>query len=286
VIRAVIAAATAIVLGGAAVGTGAALHDTGAALGRVVADGVVGVSVADAPGHAAIVHVPANSAMLAVSAGTVTVVSPGQVTLYGTGDDTGLEVDYAGLDDTTTAAIVQRGQGVGHVLDASHAVTMHVLLDGKPLDTASLLRSALEGARASAGTWSRPVDGAVVSQLFGCSPYAMEPVDRSCPSGHIHTGIDLAVAMGTPVHAVLDGVAHVVDSVGGYGLHVIVESGDGLSTLYAHLQSVEVHDGDEVVSGDVIGDAGSSGNSTGPHLHFEVRRDGIPEDPALDMELP
>jgi murein DD-endopeptidase MepM/ murein hydrolase activator NlpD len=114
----------------------------------------------------------------------------------------------------------------------------------------------------------------------------MEPVDRACPSGHIHTGIDLAVPLGTPVRAAMPGVVRVVVSATGYGLHVIVDDGAGLTTLYAHLESVVVHDGDIVDSGDLLGAAGSTGNSTGPHLHFEVRRDAVPEDPTLDLALP
>jgi len=75
-------------------------------------------------------------------------------------------------------------------------------------------------------------------------------------------------------------------SAGGYGLHVIIDDGGGLSTLYGHLDSVAVTAGDDVLAGEVIGTLGSTGNSTGPHLHFEVRRDGIAEDPREDIALP
>jgi murein DD-endopeptidase MepM/ murein hydrolase activator NlpD len=165
-------------------------------------------------------------------------------------------------------------------------VRISARLDGRPLDVAPLLRAALKGVTAEESAWTRPVDGAVVTQGFGCTPYSFEPVDHSCPSGHVHTGIDLAVPLGTPVRAALDGVAHVIVSTTGYGLHVILDHGDGLTTLYAHLESVGVHDGDDVLADDVVGLAGSTGNSTGPHLHFEVRRDGVAEDPTLDVALP
>lgn len=284
-IRIVIAAGTAVVLSGAAVGTGAAMHDAGSVLGRVVAVGVAGVSVDDAPGHAAVVHAPAGTALLAIAAGTLTVPSPGHVVINGAADDQGLDVDVDGLSDNVPDGTAQRGNVIGHVLAADRAVTVRATLDGNALDTPSLLRAALNGVGA-AGAWSRPVDGAVITQPFGCSQYTMEPVDHGCPSGHIHTGVDLGAPLGTPVHAALDGVARVVVSATGYGLHVILDSGDGLTTLYAHLDSATVHDGDEVAAGDLIGQVGSTGNSTGPHLHFEVRRDGIPEDPALDVALP
>jgi murein DD-endopeptidase MepM/ murein hydrolase activator NlpD len=285
-IRIAVAAGTAVVLTGAAAGTGAAMQDTGAALGRIVAADVGGVTVADAPDHAAMVRAPAGTALLAVATGTLTVQSPGHVVIAGSGDDQGLDVDVSGLGDNVPDGAAQRGDVIGRVLDAAHDVTVRAVLDGQKLDTASLLRAALDGVSAAGGAWTHPVEGAAVSQPFGCTPYSMEPIDRACPSGHIHTGIDLAVPMGTPVHAALDGIAHIVVSSTGFGLHVIVDSGDGLTTLYAHLQSVEVGDGDGVAAGDVIGHAGTTGNSTGPHLHFEVRRDGIPEDPTLDVALP
>jgi murein DD-endopeptidase MepM/ murein hydrolase activator NlpD len=286
IVRIAIAAGTAIVIGGAAAGTGAAMHDAGQALSRIVADGAPGVSIGDGASHVAVVQAPSGTALLAIASGALRVESPGHVVITGSGDDGGLAVDYTGLDDNVPDGTVRRGDPVGHVLVAAHPVTVRAVLDGEQLDTASLLRAALNGVGGAEGGWVRPVDGASISQPFGCTPFAMEPVDRACPSGHIHTGIDLAAPPGTPVHAALDGVAHVVASTTGYGLHIVVDSGDGLTTLYGHLTSTAVSDGDTVAAGDVIGAVGSTGNSTGPHLHFEVRRDGIAEDPALDVALP
>jgi len=142
------------------------------------------------------------------------------------------------------------------------------------------------GAAEASGSWVKPVEGAAISQGFGCTPAVFEPVDPSCPGGHRHDGVDLAVAWGAPVRAPLAGVAQVLNSAGGYGLHVVLDHGAGLVTLFGHLSSVGVATGEPVGAGEVIGAVGSTGNSTGPHLHFEVRRDGIPEDPRLDVELP
>ena len=86
--------------------------------------------------------------------------------------------------------------------------------------------------------------------------------------------------------ATLPGIATVVLSATGYGLHVIIDHGGGLSSLYGHLNTVVVVTGDYVDAGEVIGTVGSTGNASGPHLHFEIRRDGIPEDPRLDVALP
>ena len=135
-------------------------------------------------------------------------------------------------------------------------------------------------------TFVKPITHAWVSQGFGCTSFAFEPIDLECPGGHWHSGIDLAAARGTPVMATLPGVATVLVSATGYGLHVIIDHGGGLSSLYGHLDSVLISSGDLVLGGEIIGTVGSSGNATGPHLHFEIRRDGIAEDPRLDLALP
>jgi murein DD-endopeptidase MepM/ murein hydrolase activator NlpD len=111
-------------------------------------------------------------------------------------------------------------------------------------------------------------------------------VDHACPGGHWHSGIDLAAARGTPVMATLPGTVTVILSPAGYGLHIVIDHGGGLSSLYGHLDTVLVTSGDFVIAGQVIGTVGSSGNATGPHLHLEIRRDGIAEDPLSDLALP
>lgn len=132
----------------------------------------------------------------------------------------------------------------------------------------------------------KPLAHSWISLGFGCTTFSFEPVDRACPGGHWHSGIDLAAARGTSVMATLPGIATVTVSATGYGLHVILDHGGGLTSLYGHLDTVLVVSGHYVTAGEVIGTVGSSGNATGPHLHFEIRRDGIAEDPRLDVALP
>jgi len=151
--------------------------------------------------------------------------------------------------------------------------------------TAGAAGVTLTGTTA-AGTFVRPVDGAVVSQGFGCTGVSIEQPDPDCPGGHWHSGIDLAAPLGTPVVAAAAGEAHVVESTTGFGLHVVIDHGGGLRTLYGHLSSVTVADGAAVSAGEAIGGLGSSGNSTGPHLHFEVDRNGIAENPREIVPLP
>ncbi|MGH7687794.1 MAG: M23 family metallopeptidase [Candidatus Dormibacteria bacterium] len=141
------------------------------------------------------------------------------------------------------------------------------------------------GAAAST-SFVKPVDGAVVSQGFGCTDVPVEPVDDDCPGGHWHSGIDLAAATGTTVVAAAAGHAHVIVSATGFGLHVVIDHGAGLQTLYGHLSAVTTADRDEVAAGQPIGAVGSTGNSTGPHLHFEVDRNGVAEDPRGLVPLP
>jgi murein DD-endopeptidase MepM/ murein hydrolase activator NlpD len=124
------------------------------------------------------------------------------------------------------------------------------------------------------------VQGAVVTQGFGCTPFALEPAAPWCGTGHFHSGIDLAAPLGTPVFADADGVATVIAGATGYGLHVILRHDLRTVTLYGHLSSVAVAEGDWLVAGQQVGSIGSTGMSTGPHLHFEVRVDGRPVDPA------
>ena len=98
------------------------------------------------------------------------------------------------------------------------------------------------------------------------------------PAGH--KGIDYALNMGTPVLAAMDGkVSRAAQITGGYGTHVVIDHEGGLQTVYAHLSRMSVPLGASVLEGQLIGYSGNTGNSTGPHLHFEVRAEGKAVDP-------
>ncbi len=94
-----------------------------------------------------------------------------------------------------------------------------------------------------------------------------------------HAGVDLGVDYGTPVRAAADGIVSIASWYGGYGKLVMIAHGSGITTLYGHNDKIIVGEGDIVKQGQVIALAGSTGNSTGPHCHFEVRKNGDDIDP-------
>jgi murein DD-endopeptidase MepM/ murein hydrolase activator NlpD len=97
--------------------------------------------------------------------------------------------------------------------------------------------------------------------------------------GRLHAGIDIAVPVGTPIHAAASGTVALAGWVDGYGNYTCIDHGGGLATCYAHQSSLAVSVGTHVTQGQVIGYSGNTGHSTGPHLHFEVRINGTPVDP-------
>ena len=125
--------------------------------------------------------------------------------------------------------------------------------------------------------WPEPQ--AQISQPFGPSTYWFEPPYGSYP--HFHTGIDLVEPFGSPVQAADDGVVALVgSSSSGYGNYVVIAHSGGLNTLYGHLSTALVSVGQQVTQGTVVGLEGSTGNSTGAHLHFELRINQNPVNPA------
>ena len=120
----------------------------------------------------------------------------------------------------------------------------------------------------------RPVRVGFISSPFG------ERIDPFTGSEEFHEGIDFAAPMGTPIRAVAAGVVTWAGPMGGYGNLVQIDHGDGYSTRYGHSEKVLVHVGETVKRGDVIALVGDTGYSTGPHVHFEVLKNGHEINPA------
>jgi murein DD-endopeptidase MepM/ murein hydrolase activator NlpD len=131
-------------------------------------------------------------------------------------------------------------------------------------------------------TW--PMTKFTITQPFGPTSVLLEPSLGGY--AHFHTGVDLAAPLGTPVMAAADGLVVAVGHTSvGYGNYVIIDHGGGIQTLYGHLLTTSVVDGAKVVRGQEIGKEGSTGFSTGPHVHFELRKDNQVVDPMPYLPL-
>lgn len=122
-----------------------------------------------------------------------------------------------------------------------------------------------------------PLDGARMSSAYGMRDH---PVLRKRKR---HNGVDLAAPTGTPIYATADGIVGRADRFSSYGLYISIDHGADLETRYAHMSRLAVAAGDKVRKGDIIGYVGSTGRSTGPHLHYEVRVDGVAVNPIPYM---
>jgi len=121
-----------------------------------------------------------------------------------------------------------------------------------------------------------PVIGRI-SSVFG------ETRISSSGEPRFHKGIDICAPQGTPVMATTDGVVSFAGTEAEYGRMIVLDHGHGFSTVYGHLGKLQIQAGEKVVKGRVVGTVGLSGNSTGPHLHFEVRVNNNPVNPARFM---
>ena len=122
------------------------------------------------------------------------------------------------------------------------------------------------------GHFIKPCPGRITS-TFGMRYHPVLHVRK------LHTGVDFGAPRGTPIHAAASGVVIIAGYTRGYGNCVIIDHGGGISTLYGHCSSLAVSEGQSVKQGQVIGRVGATGYATGPHLHWEVRRNGTPVRP-------
>lgn len=135
---------------------------------------------------------------------------------------------------------------------------------------ALLLACCLTTAGCALPRW--PAEGTMTS-VYGLRFLGWRP--------DIHEGVDIAAPVGTPVHAMSAGTVSYASAMGGYGNVVFLDHGGGLVTVYAHLSSIAVQAGARVGHRELIGQVGQSGSASGPHLHFEVWRNGRSTDPSV-----
>ncbi|MFB9844175.1 M23 family metallopeptidase [Mucilaginibacter ginsenosidivorans] len=122
-----------------------------------------------------------------------------------------------------------------------------------------------------------------ISSITSAFGYRSDPFDGE--SAELHPGIDFRGAKGDPVHVTADGKVVFTGWKGGYGNCIIVQHKNDFQTLYGHLSHINVQEGEPVKTGDVIGKVGSTGRSTGTHLHYEVRKNGKPVNPVRFLTL-
>ena len=123
----------------------------------------------------------------------------------------------------------------------------------------------------------KPING-VISSTFGWRTPSSSIVSK------YHTGIDLAANTGTKIKSATDGIVILASSEGGYGKHLNIKIND-VTIIYAHCSKLYLNEGDKVVQGQEIAEVGSTGNSTGPHLHFEIRKEDRYVDPQLILNF-
>ena len=123
----------------------------------------------------------------------------------------------------------------------------------------------------------QPISNRTLNRVASGYGYRIDPVYKD---RRLHAGLDFTAPIGTPIYAAADGVVKDAGfNTGGYGNRVVVNHGFGYETLYAHMVRIKARVGTKVKRGEVIGYVGSTGKSTGPHLHYEVHKNGIQLDP-------
>jgi murein DD-endopeptidase MepM/ murein hydrolase activator NlpD len=175
----------------------------------------------------------------------------------------------------TTEALAERNSAESAIENELGSGAVRARPDG--------ISATLAAAQAGQGDASGPSDLELpVPDAMLSSPFGL----RNDPLGGgagFHPGIDFAAASGTPIHAAGAGVVVMAGDCGGYGYCTVIDHGESIATLYGHESQLAVSVGQHVDAGQVIGYVGSTGMSTGPHVHFEVRDHGLPIDPVLAL---
>lgn len=202
--------------------------------------------------------------------------------------DTSDADDWSNLDDVEEPLPTYRF--VLHISISSKTVNQLAAAKGFTTDQMDILNQLLSAEMRptlAAMTSGSSVTRAGLSWPFGqqypiSSPYGIR-ADPITGATAYHKGIDIAAPEGTPILAAADGTISVANGTdewgGGYGYHIGINHGNGLETMYAHCQSICVAINQQVQAGEIIGYVGSSGKSTGPHLHFEVLENGAAVQP-------
>jgi len=189
------------------------------------------------------------------------------------GNPAGRLLCAVGAGETLSAIAVRYGVTVGDLVRANGLNNPDNLAVGEYLVVPT-----------TPGVPGNPVAGGTIHSLpWPVSGPVSSPFGEREIFGHreFHTGVDIAAPLGTPIRAPLAGRVVFAGPLGTYGLAVILDHGDGFSTLYAHAEQLQVAPGGTVTAGQTLALVGATGDATGPHVHFETRVDGQPRDPLI-----
>ncbi|MDR0935082.1 MAG: M23 family metallopeptidase [Oscillospiraceae bacterium] len=184
-----------------------------------------------------------------------------------------MEAFYA--DQEANQDVLNKLQADGDALQAKISSTLAKIAEEerKAREEAEKNKKPATNIVYSSGTYQWPSNSTLVTSEFG---------DRSSPTegaSSNHKALDIGAARGSNVYAADSGQVVTATYSSSYGNYIIINHGGGRSTLYGHMSKLKVSKGDTVTKGQVIGLVGSTGISTGPHLHFETRVDGVPVNP-------
>jgi murein DD-endopeptidase MepM/ murein hydrolase activator NlpD len=177
-----------------------------------------------------------------------------------------LEGDISDISAQIASQLQAKQQAEAAAAAAAAAAEQQESPSGGTTTTTTAPAGPIQGESSSGMIW--PVNGPVTS------PFCEQREWESC-----HPGIDISVPSGTPIHAAAEGTVSIAGPESGYGNYTCIDHGGGVSTCYAHQQSISASVGQHVSQGQVIGYSDCTGLCFGPHLHFEVRVNGNPVDP-------
>ena len=189
----------------------------------------------------------------------------------------------AAADETVQEGTYAPMGGAPHDLttaDVGEALTMIEQRLGTRRSSIDLLAETLRREFPGAAGFVSDDAAHTVPSIWPAAGYVSSPYGLRFDGTEFHQGIDIAAEMGTPIVATADGVVTAAGWNGGYGNMVDVDHGGGIVTRYGHASALAVTVGQQVRRGEVIAYIGSTGHSTGPHVHYEVRVDGQPVNPA------
>lgn len=182
--------------------------------------------------------------------------------------------------ETEASAVAER---IGEIQERKQAFAAELQISGAGGgaigETLQRVQAGQEAPTEIFGILAPPVDPTRIGSAFG------PRVHPIFGDARLHAGVDISGVSGQNIYSSADGIVVIAEEVSGYGNVVVVDHGDTIATLYAHMTADAVAVGDRVETGDLLGFVGSTGFSTGPHLHFEVRILGQPVDPIPYLDL-